>query len=64
MNDLTAYERRGINRILGKSMLKIRCTQIARMSMISYVGYLRNERAIAHNIVERDSIQNRAGESR
>ena len=55
---------RHINRILGESMLKIRCTRIARMSMISYVGYLRNEHIIAHDIVERDSNENHAGESR
>jgi len=53
-----------INSILGKSMLKIRCTRIARMSMSSYVGCLRNERIIGHGIVERGSNQNHAGESR
>jgi len=44
-----------LNRISGKSMLKNKSSQIARMSMSSYVGYLHDERIIAHVIVERIS---------
>ena len=36
-------------------LLKSRCNQIARISLSSSVGYLRNERIIAHVIVERVS---------
>ena len=53
-----------VNRILGKSMLKNKSTQTARMIMSSYIGYLRNERIIPYDIVECDSNQNHAGESR
>ena len=45
-------------------MLKMKSTQIARVSISYYIGYLRDGRIIAYNIVERDSSQNRAGESR
>ena len=45
-------------------MLKIKSTQIGRMSMSSYVGYIRHKHIIAYNIVERDSNQNRAVGSR
>ena len=48
----------GVNRMSGKSMLKNKSPQIARMSMSSYVGYLRDERIISSVIVERDSKQN------
>ena len=47
--------KRFINRIQGKSNLKNKSPQIARECMSSYVGYLRDERIIAHVIVERDS---------
>ena len=40
-------------------MLKIKSTQIARMSMSSYVEYLRNKLIIAYDILECNSIQNR-----
>ena len=45
----------GINRIQGKSMLENKSSQIARDYMSSYVGYLCDERTIAHVIVERIS---------
>ena len=41
-----------LNRMSGKSMLKNKSSQIARIRMSSSVGYLRNERIIAHVIVE------------
>ena len=44
-----------LNRIQGKSMLKNKSSQIARDYMSSYVGYIRDERIIAHVIVERVS---------
>ena len=53
-----------VNRIDVKSMFKIKSTQIARMSISYYVGYLRDERIIAYDAVERDSIQKYAVESR
>ena len=43
------------NRISGKSMLKNKSPRIARMSMGSYIGHLRDERIIAHVIVDRVS---------
>ena len=42
-----------LNRIDVKSMLKNKSPQITRGSVSSYVGYLRDERIIAHVIVER-----------
>jgi len=48
------------NRISGKSMLKIKSTQIARECTSSYVEHLHSERIIAYDIVERNSNQNRA----
>ena len=54
----------GVNRMSGKSMLKNKSPQIARMSMSSYVGYLRDERIIANEILERNSIQIHAVESK
>ena len=45
-------------------MLKIKSTQIARMSISFYVGYLRNELIIAHAVMAHDSNQKRAAESR
>ena len=44
-------------------MLKNKSSQIARMIMSSYVGYIRNEHTIAYDIVEQNLIQNRAGEA-
>ena len=43
------------NQCQGKSMLKNKSPQIARDYMSSYVGYIRDERTIAHVIVERVS---------
>ena len=48
-----------LNRIQGKSMLKNKSPQIARECMSSYIGYLRDERIIAHVIVERVSNMKR-----
>jgi len=53
-----------LTEVFGKSILKIKSTQIARMSMSSYVIYIRKERIIAYDIVERDLNQNRAEEIR
>ena len=44
-------------------MLKNKSPQIARMSMISYVGYLCNERVISYVIVERDSNEKQVNKS-
>jgi len=44
-----------VNMIQGKSMLKNKSPQIARDYMCSYLGYLHDERKIAHVIVERVS---------
>ena len=45
-----------LNRIQGKSMLENKSSQIVRDYMISYVGFLRDERIIAHVIVERFQV--------
>ena len=44
-----------LNRIQGKSMLKNKSPQIAREYMSSYIGYIHDERIVAHVIVERVS---------
>ena len=41
-----------VNRMQGKSMLENKSRQIAREIMGSYVGYIRDERIIAHVIVD------------